>query len=210
VDSRQSVASNRLVTPAVQRSTIYTHVYLCVSVPRLGRGTESVSAFERTGARCSSPRCNPRSLRTRTSGTQSVLLAVVRVRKPTVCPRTTLGRVVRLDLFHGDTLFRGFVRDILKQASERPDVVPFSLRKPSRMSFKSSNAITSQSCSMASETSSFAIVWMYCFRHASSRFPRRAESLVCGLRPTVLHLTTPLLELTTPVVVVVSLPERPG
>jgi len=87
---------------------------------------------------------------TRTSGTQSVLLAVVRVRKPTVCPRTTLGRVVRLDLFHGDTLFRGFVRDILKQASERPDVVPFSLRKPSRMSFKSSNAITSQSCSMAS------------------------------------------------------------
>jgi len=36
----------------------------------------------------------------------------------------------RLDLLHGDSLFRGFVGDVVKQASERPDVVPLRLWKP--------------------------------------------------------------------------------
>ncbi len=36
----------------------------------------------------------------------------------------------RLDLLYGDPLFRGFVGDVFKQASERPDVVPLRVWKP--------------------------------------------------------------------------------
>ena len=37
--------------------------------------------------------------------------------------------MVRLDLLHGDPLFRRFVGDVFKQASERPDVVPLGVWK---------------------------------------------------------------------------------
>ena len=36
LDSRQSGTSNRLVTLTVQRPTIYTQVYFCVSAPDVG------------------------------------------------------------------------------------------------------------------------------------------------------------------------------
>jgi hypothetical protein len=36
------------------------------------------------------------------------------------------------------------------------------------------------------------------------------ECVVCGLRSALLHLTTPLFELTAPVVVVIALPEHTG
>ena len=45
MDSQQSVTGNRLVTLAVHRPTIYTHVYWCVSAPRRGRGPESMSSL---------------------------------------------------------------------------------------------------------------------------------------------------------------------
>ena len=56
-------------------------------------------------------------------------VAVAVVRKATVRPRTALGCVVRLDLLYGDSLFRRFVGDVFKQASERPDVVPLRVWK---------------------------------------------------------------------------------
>ncbi len=131
MDSRQSVVSNRLVTLAVQHPTIHTHVYWCVSAPRRGRGTEfvlSLSSVPHANVLCSviiRVHFIPAFL-----ALEVFAVAVAVVRKATVRPRTPLGCVVRLNLLHGDPLFRGFVGDVLKQASERPDVVPLRLWKP--------------------------------------------------------------------------------
>ena len=42
MDSRQSTVGGWPIAVAVQRPTMYTHVYWCVCVPRRGRGTQSV------------------------------------------------------------------------------------------------------------------------------------------------------------------------
>ena len=130
MDSRQSVVSKRLVTLAVQRPTIHTHVYWCVSVPRLGRGTEfvfSLSSVPHANILCGvviRVHLVPALL-----ALEVVSVAVAVVRKPTVRPRTALGRMIRLNLLHGDVFFWCLVGDVLEQASKRPHVVPFRLRK---------------------------------------------------------------------------------
>jgi len=129
-------------------------------------------------------------------------LAVVRVRKPTVC------REQRWDVWFGSTCSTetpcsGALYETYSNRRPERDVVPFSLRKPlSNVSFRSSNAITSQSCSMASFDEFVCDRVDVLFPPCFFTLPEAKQSLVCGLRPTVLHLTT-LLELTTPVVVVV-------
>ena len=178
MDSRRSRPSNSLEPVAVQHPIIRTHVYWCVSVPRRGRGTESVPSLssvpERDVLRAIIIRVHlVPALRT----TEVFAVAVLLVGEPTVRPRAPLARVVRRDLHHRDAAFRRFVRNVLVQASERPEVVPLGCGSRSRMSVSPSNTITSQSISRASVTISLAIVWRYCFRHASSRLPRRSMAL---------------------------------
>ena len=128
--SQQSVPSNRLMTLTVQCPTIQTHVYWCVSVPRLGREPEFVL----------SPPSVPHASVLRgvvicvhfvsaLQTTEVFSVAVVLVCEPVVRSRTALGRVVRLDLLHRDTLLGRSVLDVLEQALERPNVVPFRLRE---------------------------------------------------------------------------------
>jgi hypothetical protein len=137
-------------------------------------------------------------------------VAVVVVREPTVHPRTALRRVVRLDLLYGDAALRRFVRDVLEQATERPDVVPLRVRK------------SLSNVSQILEHDNVAVVFDG-FRNEfvgdrvdilfSPRVFALAEpkqGVVGGLRAALLHLSTPLFELAAPVVVVVSLPERAG
>jgi len=132
-------------------------------------------------------------------------LAVAVVRKATVRPRTALGCMVRLDLLHGDPLFRGFVGDVFRQASERPDVVPLRVRKP-----LSNVAQLLERDYVAVVFDSFRDEFVgdrvdVLFAPGFLSLPEAKQGLVCGLRAALLYLTTPLLELTTPVVVVVPL-----
>jgi hypothetical protein len=118
--------------------------------------------------------------------------------------------MARLDLLHGDPLFRGFVEDVFEQASERPDVVPRRVWKPI------------SNVAQVLERDHIAVVFDgsrdefvgdrmdVLFAPGFLSLPEAKQGLVCGLRAALLYLTTPLLELTTPVVVVVPLSKRAG
>jgi hypothetical protein len=107
-------------------------------------------------------------------------VAVVFVGKPTVGVRTPLAGVTGGNLFNRDTPLWRLVFDVLDKTAKCPDMMPVSVwGSRSRMSVRSSNTTTSQPYSMASVTMSLATVWMYmyCFRHARSRFTTRSKAL---------------------------------
>jgi hypothetical protein len=130
------------------------------------------------------------------------------VREPTIQPRTALGRVVRRDLFNGDTAFWCFVLDVLVQAPERPDMLPLRLSKPL------------SNVGQILEHDNVAVVFdgfrddfigdcvNVLFAPCGFSLPEAKQGVVCGLRAALLHLAASLLELAVPVVVVVALPER--
>ena len=130
--------------------------------------------------------------------------------EPAVRPRTALGRVLRLDLFHGHSAFRGFVGDVLVQASKRPDVVPRRLRKPfSNVGYVlEHNYVAVVFDSFRDEFVGDGVDVLFAPRFLS--LAESTQGVVRGLRAALLDLTTPFLELAAPVVVVVSLPEAPG
>lgn len=124
---RQSVSSNRLVTP--RRSTFHRlHARLLVRLrlPTWARNGVCVFASERTASRC-------RDVVVRIHFVPTLLALEVffmelgLMCEPAIHPRTALRGVIWADLLHGNTLFRGFLLDVLEQASERPDVVPLRL-----------------------------------------------------------------------------------
>ncbi len=199
------------MTLGVQHPTIYTHVYWCVSAPRRGRGTESgvslssipqPDVFRRIVVRV--------NLVAALLAVEVFAVAVVAVCEPAVRPRTALGRVVRRNLLHRDAAFRGLVLDVLEQTTERSDVVPLRVREALA---NIGQLFKHDYVTVVFDGFCDDFVGDGVDVPLSPRFFALAEAeerVVSGLGAALLHLTTSLLELTAPVVVVIALPERAG
>ena len=110
--------------------------------------------------------------------------------------------------FHGDALLGRFVLNVLDEASERPDVVPLRLRKPLAYigQVLEHDYVAVVLDSFLNNFVSDRVDVLFSLRFFA--LPESKQGVVRGSGAALLHLTTPLLKLAAPMVVVVSLPER--
>jgi|GEM_PF-7088064 len=113
-----------------------------------------------------------------------------------------------LDLFNRDPAFWSLVLDVLDKAAKRPHVMPVCLRQ-SLSNIR--QLLEHDHVAVVFDGFSDDLVGDHVdvlFPPGSLTLPKPKQGVVCGLCFALLHLRTPFLELSNPVVVLVTTPER--
>jgi len=116
--------------------------------------------------------------------------------------------MIRLDLFNFDTAFWRFVLDILEETTERPHMMPVRVRQsfPNVCQILEYDYIAVVFDGFRDEFVGDRVNIL--FPPCSFSLSKAEQSVVRGLCPALLHFRTSFLELSDPVVVLITAPER--